>query len=283
MRSGRTAIPTNVAPVNRTSLTGLRGYAAGLHHAMALPTPTPPIRSPSLPTDEAAKLVHLIDRNRSSSFPSSAASHSPFGGSNPQQAYRDGLQLPGLSALFPAFSSSNHGNGASAYPTPTSDSSASPNKTPTNRTPTYVSPYASPEQHALITHIDAVRRGFAFHRQCNRQSFVAYNESQAEQVLKEFQGSVADGRTLPDSKLCEVFSIAVMASTFNRVQIPAQVADVFYQAASDRIGTWVLSEHVPAMRCCGLLGLSNLFRKATVSLLYFGKRLRSDMSGLPGH
>lgn len=186
--------------------------------------------------------------------------------SNEQKCRNDSIRLPSLRDLFPGFLSSRSGV-ALAYPTTTdcfhqremaSDGSAHP----------------SSRQHLLITHLDAVRRGFAFHRECNRHNFIAFDEAQAEDLLACFKCSVAESQTLSDTKLCEVFSIAAIASTFNLVEIPATVADLFYQAASDHMGTWIYSDHMSAMRCCALLGLSNLLRKATVSLLYFGEKER---------
>lgn len=242
----------------------LRGYTA----SMALPTLKGRENPP--PLDEVSHLIQLINRARGSSFP--ATDYASFYNDRTSlDNVQDDIRLPGLSALFPAFSSrsSNCSNGASAYPTPNSDTLRSPADKPA----AYVSPYASPHRYALITHLEAVRRGFAFHRKCNRYAFIAYDDPEADELLNEFQASVTKNRSLPDSKLCAIFSIAVISSTFNRVQIPAQAADVFYRAATERIGNWMHSQHLTAMRCCALLGLANLFRKATVSLLYFGEDL----------
>ena len=126
----------------------------------------------------------------------------------------------------------------------------------------------------MSTHLEAVHRGFAFHRKCNRHAFIAYDETQVDRLLEEFQSSIAETRQLSEIKTCELFSVSVIAATFNRVEIPAETSDMFYKVASERIGNWVLSQPLTAMRCCALLGLANLFQKATISLLYFGERER---------
>lgn len=232
---------------------------------MALPTAQGRENPP--PIDEVSQLIQLITTARESSFPATDFTPSYLQKGSLDIA-NDQLRLPGLSAIFPGFST-KCGNDASSYPTPNSETLRSP----ADRAPAYVSPYASPDQYALITHLDAVRRGFAFHRKCNRYAFFAYDDDEAEQLLNEFQSSINENRSLSDSRLCEILSIAVISSTFNRVQIPAKTADVFYNGATERMGSWVHGQHLTAMRCCALLGLANIFRKATVSLLYFGKVL----------
>lgn len=246
---------------------------------MALSTPTSREASPA---DQVSRLLQLIDRARGNSPQAASTSYPPHNYAALSQVeipQQNGLRLPGVSAIFPGFSSSCRNAQEASYPTPPDDLSLSPHK---SAPPAYVSPYTPPEQHALLTQLGAVRRGFAFHRKCNRHSFIAYSEAQADELLSEFQSSVTEGRTLPDSKLCEVFSIALISSTFNRVQISPQSADLFYRAASERVDTWVFSEPMAAMRCCALLGLSNIFQKATVSLLYFGKRLAFERSSVCG-
>lgn len=123
----------------------------------------------------------------------------------------------------------------------------------------------------MSTHLEAVRRGFDVYRKCNRHAFIAYDEAQVDRLLEEFQNHPAENRPLNDVKTCELFSVGVIAATFNRVEIPAEVSDLFYKVASERVGSWVLSQPLTAMRCCALLGLANLFQKATISLLYFGE------------
>lgn len=91
-----------------------------------------------------------------------------------------------------------------------------------------------------------------------------------ERLLNEYQGSIVENRLTNDVNTCEVFSVAVISATFNRVEIPAEIGDLFYKVASDQIGDWVMSQPLTAMRCCALLGLANLFQKATISILYFG-------------
>lgn len=217
---------------------------------------------------EVSRLHCLIDQVRGGVDPARTG----YGGSHLQHAIstpddsRDGVRLPGLSAIFPAFSSVRS-NSASVYPTPPSADTAF---LPSGKSPAHVPPYPPPEVHALSHYLEAVRRGFAFHRKCNRYAFTAYDETYAGHLLDEFQGSVFENRHLSEIKTCEVFSVGVIAATFNRVDIPAEVGDLFYRVASDRIGDWVLSEPLTGMRCCALLGLTNVFQKATISLLYFG-------------
>lgn len=179
---------------------------------------------------------------------------------------RDGIHLPGFAVIFPSFSSVRS-NSASAYPTPTSLGTAFP---PSNRSPARASSHVPQEQHVFNEYLEAIRRGFAVHRECNRYAFTAYNEMQVDQLLNEFQGSMTDNEPLDEVRTCEVFSVGVISATFNRVEIPAKVGDLFYQVASEGLGVWVSNQPLAAMRCCGLLGLANLFQKATVSLLYFG-------------
>ena len=123
----------------------------------------------------------------------------------------------------------------------------------------------------MSTHLEAVRKGFAFHRKCNRHAFVAYEEMQVDRLIEEFQDSVADCRQLNETKTCELFSVSVIAATFNRVEIPADISDLFYMVAAESLSVWVLSQPLTAMRCCALIGLANLFQKASISVLYFGK------------
>jgi hypothetical protein len=226
---------------------------------------------PSMPAEEVSRLLHLIDQVHGGSV-SPATDYT-----NPQRATpipddtRDGIRLPGLSALFPAFSS-GRSRGVSSYPTPmSSDTSFSP----INNSPGHMSPHILPEQQAMSTYLEAVRRGFAFHRKCNHFVFVAYDDAQAERLLENFKSIIADGGPFNEIKICELFSVGVIAAIFNRVEIPAEVGDLFYKMASERIGSWVLSQPLTAMRCCALLGLANLFQKATVSLLYFGGQTNS--------
>ena len=124
----------------------------------------------------------------------------------------------------------------------------------------------------MSVHLEAVRKGFAFHRRCNRQAFIAYDEMQVDRLLEDFQNSIADSRQLSEVKTCELFSVGVIGAVFNRVEIPAEVSDLFYKVAADKIGIWVLSQPLTAMRCCALIGLANLFQKASISVLYFGEQ-----------
>jgi len=226
------------------------------------------------PPDEVSRLLHLIELahgNSTGPHTSRTSSH-PLAPQPPQaqpQVYDtpNNIRLPGLSALFPAFSSGRPDE-ASAYPTPTSSNTVSP---PNNDTVKYVSPYASPEWHAISTYILAIHRGFSFHRKCNRHAFMACDEGKFGQLINDYQASMTDSRPLTSVRECELFSASTIAAIFNRVQIPAGVGDVFYRAASERIGDWVLGQPVTAMRCCAMLGLVNLFQKATISVLYFGR------------
>jgi hypothetical protein len=218
-----------------------------------------------VPVEEVSRLLHLIDQVHGDSVPSVAAYTRQQLMPLPDDA-RDGIRLPGLSALFPAFSS-DRSRSLSVYSTPSSGTVLSPAD---NISPGYLTPSVSPEQHAMSTRLEAVRRGFAFHRTCNRHAFIAYDEPQVERLLESFQNGIADNWPLTDIKTCEVFSVGVIAAIFNRVEIPAEIGDLFYKAASERIGKWVLNQPLTAMRCCALLGLANLFQKATISLLYFG-------------
>ena len=220
-----------------------------------------------VPSDEVSRLLHLIDQVHGGAAPP-AADYAQLQYVTPiPDDKRDGIRLPGLSAIFPAFSSGWNGS-ISAYPTPMS---SDPVLSSTTHSPSQNSPYISPEQHTMSTHLKAVRRGFAFHRKCNRHAFIAYDEAQVDRLLEEFQSSIAETRQLNEIKTCELFSVSVIAATFNRVEIPAEISDMFYKVASERIGNWVLSQPLTAMRCCALLGLANLFQKATISLLYFGE------------
>ena len=225
----------------------------------------------SVPSEEVSRLLHLIDQVHGGSAPP-AAGHTQFQYTTPiPDDKRDGIRLPGLSAIFPAFSS-GRSESVSAYPTPMSSDTV---LSPAAHFPGQNSSHISPEQHAMTVNLEAVRRGFAFHRKCNRHAFIAYDETQVGRLLEEFQSSVADNTPLNESKLCELFSVGVIAATFNRVEIPAETSDLFYRAASERISNWVLSQPLTAMRCCALLGLANLFQKATISLLYFGEQEQS--------
>ena len=225
---------------------------------------------PPLPSEEVSRLLHLIDQvHGTGSGSASPAADYPqlhYATPNPDDR-RDGIRLPGLSAIFPAFSSGRSGS-VSAYPTPMSSDTV---LSSARHSPGQNSPYVSAEQHAMSTHLEAVRKGFAFHRKCNRHAFVAYEEMQVDRLIEEFQDSVADCRQLNETKTCELFSVSVIAATFNRVEIPADISDLFYKVAAERIGVWVLSQPLTAMRCCALIGLANLFMKASISILYFGK------------
>lgn len=231
------------------------------------------------PLDEASCLLRLIDLAHGKSTPSDSGRTSHPAAPQPSQTSGSNtpniIRLPGLSALFPAFSS---GRPDEPYPTPSPSAAVSP---PNNDRAKYVSPYASPEWHAINTYFQAVQRGFSFHLKCNRHAFVAYNDKQVGQLLVEFQASVAESRPLASSRACELFSASAIAAVFNRVEIPAGVSDVFYRAASERVGDWVLDQPLAAMRSCALLGLVNLFQKATISVLYFGKMSRTDMIQAP--
>jgi hypothetical protein len=222
------------------------------------------------PPDEVLRLLHLIDLAQNGSTPpdTSLTSHpppAPQSSQTPEGSTPNSIRLPGLSSLFPAFSSTRR---EQAYPTPSPSTAVSP---PNNNTPKYVSPYASPEWHAVSTYLQAIHRGYYFHHQCNHHLFVAYSKAQFGQLLVEAQASLAESRPLSNARECELFSASTIAAIFNRVQIPASVSDVFYRAASERIGDWVLDQPLAAMRCCAVLGLANLFQKATISVLYFGE------------
>jgi hypothetical protein len=226
------------------------------------------------PSEEVSRLLHLIDQVQGGGGTGSASPAADY----PQLRYatpipddrRDGIRLPGLSAIFPAFSSGRKSS-ISAYPTPLSSDTV---LSSAGQSPSSNSSYLSAEQHAMSTHLEAVRRGFAFHRKCNRHAFVAYDEMQVDRLIEEFQDSVADCRQLNEVKTCELFSVSVIAATFNRVEIPADISDLFYKVAAERIGVWVLSQPLTAMRCCALIGLANLFQKASISILYFGEQER---------
>lgn len=230
------------------------------------------------PPDEVLRLLRLIELAHGSSTPpqrsrETSRTSSRLSAPLPPHAQLHGrdtpnsIRLPSLSALFPAFSPGRPDE-ASAYPTPAPSSTVSP---PNNDKASYVSPYASPEWHAISTYLLAIHRGFSFHRKCNRHAFIAYDEKQFGQLLIDYQAGVAGSRPLDSVRECELFSASTIAATFNRVQIPAGVGDVFYRAAAERFGDWVLDEPVTAMRCCAMLGLANLFQKATISVLYFGR------------
>jgi hypothetical protein len=222
----------------------------------------------SVPSEEVSRLLHLIDQVHGGSA-TPAADYTQFQYATPiPDDKRDGIRLPGLSAIFPAFSS-GRSESVSAYPTPMSSDTV---LSPAAHSPGQNSSHVSPEQHAMSINLEAVRRGFAFHRKCNRHAFIAYDETQVDRLLEDFQSGIADNRPFNDSKTCELFSVSVIAATFNRREIPAETSDLFYKVASERIGKWVLSQPLTAMRCCALIGLANLFQKATISILYFGEQ-----------
>ena len=230
-----------------------------------------------LPSEEVSRLLHLIDQvhgggGGGSASPAADYARLHYATPTPDEK-RDGIRLPGLSAIFPAFSSGRSGSvsagSVSAYPTPMSSDSV---LSSAGHSPGQNSSYVSAEQHAMSTHLEALRRGFAFHRRCNRHAFVAYDQMQVDLLLEEFQNSTADCRQLNEIKTCELFSVSVIAATFNRLEIPADVSDLFYKVAAERIGSWVLSQPLTAMRCCALMGLANLFQKASISILYFGEQ-----------
>lgn len=172
----------------------------------------------------------------------------------------NGVRLPILSSLFPSIPSP-----------PSGDSSTSPYPTPVS--PATPLSSGGPKQLDLyiVSNIDAIRRGFAFHRQCNRHAFVCYDEAQADALLGQLQNSVVHGQFLTSDKLCGIYSIAAVSALFNRVEISSQWGDLMYQAASERLGDWIHDEPLTGMRCCGLLGLVDLFQKAAISVLYYGK------------
>lgn len=223
-----------------------------------------------LPSEEVSRLLHLIDQVHGGG----GGSASPAA-DYPQLQYatpitddrRDGIRLPGLAAIFPAFSSGRKSS-LSVYPTPMSSDTV---LSSAGQSPSSNSSYVSAEQYAMSTHLEAVRKGFAFHRKCNRHAFLAYDQMQVDRLIEEFQNSIDDSRQLNEIKTCELFSVSVIAATFNRVEIPAETSDLFYKVAAERIGVWVLSQPLTAMRCCALIGLANLFQKASISILYFGK------------
>ena len=62
----------------------------------------------------------------------------------------------------------------------------------------------------MSTHLEAVCKGFAFHRKCNRHAFVAYEQMQVDRLIEEFQNSIADSRQLNETKTCELFSVGVI-------------------------------------------------------------------------
>ena len=208
---------------------------------------------------EISNLLYLIEQAQISHSPARTKNHLSHHAATSAKSARNGIRLPTFSTVFPTL-------GELAFTAPSAYiSTFFMDKHTTSESTDIVR-----EQRALSTHLEAVRRGFAFHRKCNPYAFVAYHEDQAERLLVEFETSTANTQFIPESRLCEIFSIAVISSVFNRVQIPARIADVFYQAASGRIGEWVFTDSLAAMRCCALLGLVNIFQKATVSLLYFG-------------
>jgi hypothetical protein len=232
------------------------------------------------PSEEVSRLLDLIDQVQGSGGTGSAspaADYTQLHYATPiAEDKKDGIRLPGLSAIFPAFSSGRLGSvqsadSVSAYPTPMSSNTV---LSSAGHSPGQNSPYISAEQHAMSTHLEAVRRGFAFHRRCNRHAFFAYEQLQVDRLLEEFQNSTADCRQLNEIKTCELFSVSVIAATFNRLEIPADTSDLFYKVAAERIGVWVLSQPLTAMRCCALMGLANLFQKASISILYFGEQER---------
>ena len=220
----------------------------------------------SASSTEISNLLHLIDQSHICSLPTKTTDLASHRVAALAKSSRNGIRLPAFPTVFPALSP-HCSTGELAYPTPNAYDGVSSMR---KHSATEVTDIIR-EQEALSTHLDAVRRGFAFHRNCNRYAFVAYDEGQAEELLVEFETSIANSQFIPETRLCEIFSIALIASVFNRVQIPAQIADVFYRAASGRIGEWMFIDSLAAMRCCALLGLSNVFQKATISLLYFGK------------
>lgn len=223
-------------------------------------------RETTAPAIEISRLHYLIDQVR--------GDWSPAGTDYGRQQYtawtlddlRDGIHLPGFAVIFPTFSSVRS-NSVPACPTPTSLGTAFP---PSNGSPEHASSHLPQEQHVFNDYLEAIRRGFAVHRKCNRYAFTAYDEMQVDHLLNEFQGSMINNQPLDEIRTCEAFSVAVISATFNRVEIPAKVGDLFYQVASEGLGVWISNQPLAAMRCCGLLGLANLFQKATVSLLYFG-------------
>lgn len=225
----------------------------------------------STPADEVSRLHNLIEQARTKLTPYGGAqdpARHPLALATIEQT-RTTVQLPRLSAIFPAFSSGRNA-GEPGYPTPGPTPAGATSSSHAGTPRPYTSPHASPESQALSTFTPGIRNGFAFHRKCTRFAFIAYDEKQFDQLMADFEASVAENRSLPEVKDCEIYSACVMASTFNRMEIPAAASDVFYKAAFERIGSWVHDQPLVAMKCCGLLGLANVFLKATISLLYFG-------------
>lgn len=185
--------------------------------------------------------------------PRHRASRTPTPASN-------GVRLPALSTLLPSIPSPPSGSSSGeCYPTP--------------RSPATPSRSTAPRQldQYIITNLDAIWRGFEFHRHCNRHAFVCYDEAQAEALLSQLQVSVVHGQFLTSEKLCEIYTVAAVSALFNRVEVPSEWGDLMYQAATERLGDWIHDEPLTGMRCCGLLGLVDLFQKAAISVLYYGQ------------
>jgi len=170
------------------------------------------------------------------------------------------VRLPRLSSLFPSLPSLPSGESSGdSYLKPQSGLHFSSSR---------------PLENYIVTNLDAIRRGFEFHRQCNRHIFVCFDEARANDLLDQLQRSLACSHSLTSETLCQIFSIAAISAQFNRVEIPSEYGDLLYQAATDRLGDWVHDEPLTGMRCCGMLGLLDLFQKAAISVLYLGKAAR---------
>lgn len=119
----------------------------------------------STPADEVFRLHKLIEQGHTKLTPHGGAqdpARHPLALATIAQT-RTTVQLPRLSAIFPAFSSGRNA-GEPGYPTPGPTPAGATSSSHAGTPRPYTSPHASPESQALSTFTPGMRNGFAFHR-----------------------------------------------------------------------------------------------------------------------
>ncbi|KAM0716977.1 hypothetical protein Q7P37_006829 [Cladosporium fusiforme] len=120
----------------------------------------------------------------------------------------------------------------------------------------------------LRSNLPIVRQGFALHSRSTPEACSVYSEAQVESLISDIE--MRADHEITRAHLCELSSIAAVATQFVRAHLQPGVVEFFYDAAKHFFEDCMQSPlpHLVPLKVCGMLALSNILSKSFLAFVY---------------
>lgn len=128
---------------------------------------------------------------------------------------------------------------------------------------------------------DTFKAAISYFYECTGSLFHSFTKEEGEEMVAELAKN-GTGR-MPKTVLCEICSLAAIASLYSRGKIAPHLTGSFYSIAKQFLDDAIEADPVRAMKVCLLLAMYNIVHKGTVALAYAELGLRlAHRQGLYG-